>query len=429
MRIAVVGAGIAGLSAAWLLQHQGHFVTLFEANDYLGGHTHTVDVTLDGRTAPVDTGFMVYNERTYPHLVTMFAALGVESVASDMSFSVRVDQADIEWAGTSIATLFAQPRNLGRGAFWRMLADIARFNRQTTAMLRADDLSPVSLQEFLDEGAYSEPFRDWYLLPMAGAIWSSPRKAILDFPLPAFVRFCANHGLLQMADRPSWRTVAGGARTYVDKMAASLRDIRLATPVTGVRRTPIGAEIAAGGATERFDEVVLACHSDQALRILGDASDAERALLGAVHYQQNRAVLHTDTALLPRRRQAWSSWNYLAMDDHRGDSPVAVSYLMNRLQPLPFARPVMITLNPPFEPDPASVIDEFDYAHPLLDGNAVAAQSGFDLLQGARHTWYAGAWLGYGFHEDGLKSAHGVAAGIATAMKNGARGIPERAAA
>ena len=415
MHIAVVGSGIAGLGSAWLLQQQGHAVTLYEAAARLGGHTHTVDVTLEGMTAPVDTGFLVFNDRTYPHLIALFDELGVQSVASEMSFSVRLDAQSLEWSGTRLSALFAQPRNALRPAFWRMLADIMRFNRDTTAMVAADAVWSISLGEYLADGGYSASFRDGYLLPMAAAIWSSPRQAILDFPLPTFVRFCHNHGLLQILDRPQWRTVAGGARTYVARIAARLADVRIATPVERIRRIEGGIELAARGRVERFDEVVLACHSDQALRLLADPSVHESRLLAQVRYQPNRAVLHTDTALLPRARRAWSAWNYLAADDADGERPVAVSYLINRLQPLPFRTPVIVTLNPPFEPDPGKVLQEFDYAHPLLDGPALAAQRSLHHLQGQRHTWYAGAWLGYGFHEDGLKSAHAVASGIARA--------------
>jgi predicted NAD/FAD-binding protein len=416
VRIAIVGAGIAGLGSAWLLRKQGHAVTLFEANDYLGGHTHTVDVTLDGCTAPVDTGFLVFNDRTYPNLVALFDELGVGSVASEMSFSARIDEAGLEWAGTSVASLFAQPSSALRPGFWRMLADIVRFNRETNGLVERGALPRVPLGAFLDERGFGSPFRDWYLLPMAAAIWSSPTASILDFPLPTFVRFCHNHGLLQLRNRPQWRTVLGGGREYVKRIAAGLPDVRLATPVQRVRRGVHGVEIEAGGRTERYDEVVLACHGDQARRLLADPTWSEDRLLSAIRYQPNRVVLHTDTSLLPRARRAWAAWNYLATEDGDGTRSVAVSYLLNKLQPLPFATPVIVTLNPPFAPDPALTLREFEYSHPLQDGPALEAQSRFAALQGLRHTWYAGAWLGHGFHEDGLKSAHAVAAGIARRM-------------
>jgi predicted NAD/FAD-binding protein len=434
MKIAIVGSGISGLSSAWLLSRAGHAVTVFEANDTLGGHTHTVDVTLEGITAPVDTGFLVFNDRTYPQLIALFDELGVASVPSQMSFAVAVEGADIEWSGTSLRSLFAQPRNALRPAFWRMLADILRFNRATTAMARDDAAPSVTLGRYLDAERYSTSFRDWYLLPMAAAIWSSPKREILDFPLHSFVRFCHNHGLLRIVDRPQWRTVLGGGREYVAKLAACLPDVRVSTPVSSVWRTGSGVEIEAAGRRERFDEAVLACHSDQALAMLADASHAETRLLSSVRYQPNRVVLHTDTTLLPRNPRAWSAWNYLATADDEGTKPAAVSYLINRLQPLPFSTPVIVTLNPPREPDPAKLLQAFEYSHPLLDGRALRAQGAFAQLQGSRHTWFAGAWLGYGFHEDGIRSAHAVADGIerraqVSATTTRALPLPQRAAA
>ncbi len=430
MRIAIVGSGISGLGAAWLLHQQGHAVTLFEAATRLGGHTATVDVTVDGRTFPVDTGFLVFNDRTYPRLNALFAQLGVRSVHSEMSFSCRVDRAGLEWSGTNLRAVFAQPANALRPAFWRMLRDIMRFNRTTTAMHAQGIVPTLALSQFLDAERYSAAFRDWYLLPMAAAIWSAPQRDILDFPLPTFIRFCHNHGLLQVVDRPQWKTVVGGARTYVDIIAGQLPDVRVAMPVQQIIRRANGVEIdSPAAAREHFDHVVLACHSDQARALLGDASHVEDRLLAAVRYQPNRVVLHTDTALLPRSTRAWSAWNYLAADDPQGDRPVAVSYLINKLQPLPCRTPVIVTLNPPFEPARSHVLGEFEYAHPLLDGRAHKAQAGFAALQGSRNTWFAGAWLGHGFHEDGLASAHAVADGIARLSANADRGTAERIAA
>lgn len=413
MRIAVIGAGIAGLGTAWLLQRQGHDVTLFEAAARPGGHTATVDVTLEGHCFPVDTGFLVYNERTYPRFTALLRELGVTTVASDMSFACRIDSAGVEWAGTNARTLFAQPSNVLRPAFWGMLADIVRFNREATALTAdgAVQWNPA-LGDYLAANRYGAAFREWYLLPMAAAIWSSPKGDILDFPVQTFARFCRNHGLLSLTDRPQWRTVAGGARTYVERIVATLPDVRCASPVSRVlRRADHVLVDTARHPAERFDEVVLACHSDQARAILADRSPAEDRLLGGVRYQANRVVLHTDPALLPRRRVAWSAWNYLASDG--GDAaPVAVSYLINRLQPLPCRTPVIVTLNPPFEPAPGHVLQTFEYHHPVLDGRAVAAQRGLGALQGLHRVWFAGAWLGYGFHEDGLASAHAVADAI-----------------
>ena len=418
--IAIVGSGIAGLGAAYRLTALGHQVTLFEASAYLGGHTHTVDVALDGCEAPVDTGFLVFNERTYPNLIRLFDELGVGSTASEMSFSLRDDADRIEWAGTNLRALFAQPRNTLRPAFWRMLREIARFNRTASASIRDGTLDDgETLGAHLRRNGYGREFRDWYLVPMAAAIWSSPHSDIEDFPFASFARFCANHGLLQVTNRPQWRTVTGGGREYVRRIATNLRDVRLATPVSAVHRRNGRVEIEfvqLGVAYHQtFDAVVLACHSDQALGLLADASTVERELLGEIRYQPNRVLLHTDAALMPRSRRAWSAWNYLAAPDPQRTRPVAVTYWINKLQPLPFRTPVLVTLNPPFDPAPHTILAEFEYSHPLHDRRAVAAQARIASLQGQGNTWFAGAWLGDGFHEDGLKSGYAAAAAIAAA--------------
>lgn len=413
MRIAVIGSGIAGLSAAWLLA-RSHEVTLYEANDYLGGHTHSVDVTLEGISHAVDTGFLVFNHRTYPNLTAMFAHFDIETAPSEMSFGVSVGQGQIEWAGSSLASVFAQPSNLARPGFWRMLADIVRFNRAATRIATARSRyadSELTLGEFLELGGYGPAFRDWYLLPMAGAIWSCPTQTMLAYPVTTFARFCHNHGLLQIVDRPQWRTVRGGAREYVRRMARDIPSIRLHCGVNTIRAQDGTVSLHTRDGIETYDRAVLACHSDQALALLGEqASPAERRILGAVSYQPNRAVLHTDTALLPLRRGVWSAWNYIV--DKAGEvgaAPVGVSYLIDKLQPLPFKRPVIVTLNPARAPQADKVIAEFEYAHPVFDRAAIAAQRALPAIQGQRGLWFCGAWTGYGFHEDGLKSGLAVA--------------------
>ena len=424
-RVAIIGSGISGLALAWQLSLRKDMqVTLYEAADYLGGHAHTVDVTLpDASGKPVthgvDTGFLVFNERTYPQLIRLFRSLEVEVAASEMSFSVQAGTGlgAVAWSGNNLNTVFAQRRNLLRPRFLRMLADLMRFNRVTTALAQAGDDQRMtqSIGEFLDQQGFSQAFRDWYFLPMIGCIWSCPTEQMLRFPVGTMVRFCHNHGLLQVNDRPQWFTVAGGSRNYVQRMRRRLHDVRLGTPVMAVKRlAESGASIGVATASqvERFHDVVLACHSDQALALLGhDASPQERQVLSAIGYHRNRAVLHTDTGMLPLRRRAWAAWNY----EHAGEAgreraSVCLHYLINKLQPLPFAQPVVVSLNPAREPQKQSVIAEFDYAHPVFDRAAVAAQQRLPSLQGQRNTWFCGAWTGYGFHEDGLKSAMDVAA-------------------
>jgi predicted NAD/FAD-binding protein len=413
-RIAVVGAGIAGLAAARSLVALGSPVTLFEAEARFGGHARTVDVTLEGLTHGVDTGFLVYNETTYPRLTRLFADLGVRTVASDMSFSVQLPAVGLEWSGSSLASVFAQKRNLLRPRFARMLADILRFNRLATALAvngRAEGLvDPVG--EFLDAHGFSQAFREQYLLPMLGCIWSCPVEQMLRFPVGTLVRFCHNHGLLRIHRRPQWRSVAGGSRDYVRRLVAALPDARAGTPVLGVERTAAGALVRTATGCEAFDAVVFACHPAQTLQLLGEgATAAERGVLGALRHHRNRAVLHTDASVLPRRTIAWSAWNYEARAEP-GDAQVCVHYLIGRLQPLPWRRPVIVTLNPLREPQ--GVLDTWEVEHPVFDHAALHAQQALPSLQGERHTWFCGAWTGHGFHEDGCVSGEAVAQDIAS---------------
>ena len=422
MKIAVIGSGISGLSAAWQLSRDGHDVSLYEAGHYFGGHTNTVDVDIDGQQFGVDTGFLVFNHRTYPNLVRLFEQLNVHTSASDMSFAVKMPMSSspgarsLEWAGSNLDTVFAQRRNLLSPRFWRMLRDIMRFNRQTTEMaMTAGAMDEIPLGEFLDVNQYGTEFRDWYLLPMAGCIWSCPTEQMLAFPLATFVRFCHNHGLIQVSNRPQWHTVTGGARHYVQKMLEAIPQSYLNTAVTSVRRVPVGASyqvrVESARGVQLYDHVVLATHSDQALCLLQDATDTEHAMLAAVGYQPNQAILHTDASCLPERRKAWSAWNYESTGTD--ESRVCVHYLLNKLQPLPVKTPIIVSLNPIHAPDPAKVLARFDYAHPVFDGPAINAQRQLLSMQGDRNTWFAGAWTGYGFHEDGLKSGLSVAAAIA----------------
>ncbi|MDX1450134.1 MAG: FAD-dependent oxidoreductase, partial [Acidimicrobiia bacterium] len=373
----------------------------------IGGHSHTVDVPSAVGPVAVDTGFIVYNEVTYPNLTRLFAHLGVETEPSDMSFSYS-DGQGFEYA-SHLRGMLAQPGNLLRRRFVRMLADINRFRREGASL---DPDPGTSIEDLLIELGYSHGFVDDYLMPMTGAIWSASRNDIGRYPARSILRFLANHGLIAIVGRPRWRTVSGGSRRYVDRLVAGFRSrVRTGTPVVAVDRSKDGVTVHTPDGPERFDELVLAVHSDQALRILGqDATDAERTHLAGVRYQPNRAVLHSDSELMPRRRAAWASWN--AARSQRSERPVAVTYWMNRLQNLKTREPLFVTLNPQREPHPALVRAEFAYAHPQFDARSGDAQLGIAELQGERRTWYAGAWLGYGFHEDGLQSGLDVAAAL-----------------
>ena len=428
-RIAVVGSGIAGLGAAHRLAPHCE-VTVFEADSRLGGHANTVDVTLPGRdgdvTHGVDTGFLVFNERTYPRLIALFAELGVEVSKSEMTFSVqapRPDGSQLEWSGTSLNTVFADRGNLLRPRFHGMLLDLMRFNRLATALARrgVDAELAQPLDEFLAEHRFGSAFIDDYLLPMIGCIWSCSTVQMLRFPVGTLIRFCHNHGLLQVRERPQWFTVTGGSRQYVDKLASRIGQVRLSTPVLAVARDlsrEAGFGATHGGRVsvrtregiEWFDEAVFATHAPQTLAMLADASADERRTLGAIGYQDNEAVLHTDATLLPRRRAAWAAWNY-ERDGLAGSNSqnVCLHYLLNQLQPLPWTQPVIVSLNPLHAPREDTVLRRINYAHPVFDNDTIAAQARLPMLQGLSHVWFCGAWTGYGFHEDGLKSGQQVA--------------------
>ncbi|MFZ6749395.1 NAD(P)/FAD-dependent oxidoreductase [Undibacterium sp. Ren11W] len=421
-RIAVIGSGISGLASAYFL-NQKHEVVLFEAGAYLGGHTNTVDIQLEGKSEAVDTGFLVFNDHTYPNLIKLLEELKVASYPSDMSFGVSLEDGKLEWAGTNLDTVFAQRSNLLSPSFYRMLRDILKFNAAAEQNLERCLISEVTLGELLLADHYSTEFRNAYLLPMAAAIWSSSPEDILDFPASTFLQFCINHALLQVNNRPKWRTVSGGAREYVRKIAAVLPDVRLYTPVLSVRRNAAGVELITSHASEQFDAVVFATHAPDTLRLLKDASSAEQELLSAIRYQANTAVLHTDVNLLPKRKKVWSAWNYLGAAPSNNSAqqllaqsrPVCVSYLLNQLQNLSIKQPVVVTLNPFCAPASNSILAKFEYQHPIFYSAAIRAQRRLPEIQGKNKIWFAGAWTGYGFHEDGLKSALRVARDFAVA--------------
>jgi predicted NAD/FAD-binding protein len=402
MKIAIVGAGISGLTAAHLLSRR-HTVTVFEAGDRIGGHTHTLDVERDGKSWAVDTGFIVYNDRTYPNFTKLLDSLGVRRKPSDMSFSVRDTGSGLEYNGTSLNTLFAQRRNLVSPSFWGMIRSIMRFNREAPAVL-GTSAADVTIDDYLSNNSYGAAFADHYLIPMGAAVWSMPRSRLREFPIGFFVRFFHNHGFLSVNDRPQWYVVEGGSKNYLPPLCAPFATgIRRGTPVTSIRRPANHVEVNG----ERFDEVVLACHSNQALAMLEDPSEDEKEILGALPYQRNTAILHTDTSLLPKRKLAWASWNYNLHDDE--DAPVPVTYNMNMLQTLDASETFLVTLNRDEEIDPEKVIARVPYEHPIYSKAGIAAQQRHRAISGARNTHYCGAYWRYGFHEDGVVSALRVA--------------------
>ncbi|WP_314105009.1 FAD-dependent oxidoreductase [uncultured Stenotrophomonas sp.] len=405
MRIAVIGSGIAGLASAWWLS-QRHEVTLFEANDYLGGHTHTHQVEVDGQVHAVDTGFIVFNPTHYPLLTALFDDLDVASQPTTMSFSVHSERSGVEYNATSLDTLFCQRRNLVSPRFWGMLRDLRRFYREAPALLHSTDEGP-SLGEFLDAGRYGGAFIQEHLLPMASALWSAPIASLAHFPARYLVQFMANHQMLQISGRPEWRVVSGGSARYVDALRRRWRvRERLESRVLGVERHEHGVRVLTAEGLEGFDQLVLACHSDQALALLSDADACERSVLGAIGYQPNEVVLHTDARLLPRNRKAWAAWNAHVPRDPM--APCSVSYCMNLLQGIDTPTPLVVTLNRTEAIDPAKVLRTLHYAHPVHDHDMVRAQARWTEVQGRRRTWFAGAYWGWGFHEDGIRSARRV---------------------
>lgn len=403
MKIAIIGTGIAGMVSARELARE-HEITVFEANDYVGGHTNTIAVDLDGNTYAIDTGFIVYNDWTYPNFIALLERLGVTTQPSDMTFSVRCRATGIEYNGRSLDALYAQRTNILRPRFHRMLLDILRFNRQAIEYLAVGG-GNETLGQFLRQGNFRGLFVSHYIVPMGAAIWSTDPKLMYDFPARYFLSFFKNHGLLSVKDRPQWRVIKGGSWRYVEKLVAPFKDrIRLSTPVTGIRRTPLHVCVNTEKyGIEHFDKVVLACHSDQALAMLEDPSIKEQEILGAIRYQDNEAVLHTDESVLPRRRKVWAAWNYHLPKN--GEDRVALTYNMNILQNIGASRQFCVTLNDSQMLDPARIIRRISYAHPLYDPAGVAARVRQDEINGAGNTWYCGAYWGYGFHEDGVNSA------------------------
>ncbi|MBS0481753.1 MAG: NAD(P)/FAD-dependent oxidoreductase [Proteobacteria bacterium] len=400
--VAVVGSGISGLSAAWLLSKK-HRVSLFEADNRLGGHSHTVDAA----GLAVDTGFIVFNENTYPNLTALFDHIGVATKRSDMSFAVSLDDGRLEYSGTGLLGLFAQGRNAISPRFWLMLRDLVRFYREAPRNVAA--LGMITLDEYLDAAGYGDSFRNDHLYPMAAAIWSTPAANIGAYPAASFIRFCQTHGLLKLAGRPVWRTVAGGSRSYVQILSKGIPEVVSNYPVNAIVRAKDGVEIVGrDGHRRRFDRVVIAAHADQALGMLADPSEEEQRLLGAFDYIVNDTVLHSDTRLMPQRRRVWSSWNYMTRED--ADSRrLAVTYWMNRLQGIESDRPLFVTLNPHREIAAGAILKQMRYSHPRFDARAMQAQKELWSLQGRRSTWFCGAYFGAGFHEDGLQAGLAVA--------------------
>jgi predicted NAD/FAD-binding protein len=415
VKIAIIGSGIAGLTCAYLLNRQ-HDVTVFEASDWVGGHTHTVEVTVEGREYAVDTGFIVFNDWTYPNFIRLLGQLGVSFKPTEMSFSVTDPDTGLEYNGNNLNSLFAQRSNLLSPGFWGMLRDILRFNKEAQRDLAEQRIAAdTTLDDYLKAGGYGERFILHYIVPMGSAIWSMPMAEMLNFPLQFFVRFFKNHGLLSVSDRPQWQVVEGGSSAYVAPLTAAFKDkIRLSCPVTRIDRDEHGVVIHSPAGIERFDKVVLACHSDQALQLLATPSQAERSILGALPYADNEVVLHTDTRLLPTRKLAWASWNYRLSG--AGHTHAAVTYDMNILQGIQSNTTFCVSLNQSAGISPSKVLARYTYAHPQFSLAAVAAQNRWAELDGQQHTHYCGAYWANGFHEDGVVSALRVAAAFGESL-------------
>jgi uncharacterized protein len=426
-KIAIIGSGITGLGAAHALQGAAD-VTLFEAGSYFGGHSATVDVTLPTpqgeRTHGIDTGFLVYNERTYPNLIALFAQLKIHTTVTDMSFSVQSKDGGraLEWGGASLDAVFAQRSNLLRPRFLKMLTELLRLNKLCTQIAQAGTEVQMAqpLKEFLAEHRFGEDVQHWYLLPMLGCIWSCPTEQMLQFPVSTMIRFCHNHGLMQVNNRPKWWTVTGGSRNYVNAITEGIADKRLNAPVQSVERDASGVQIVTQGQAERFDRVIFATHAPQALALLRNPTAQEQEILGAFRTQPNQVVLHTDASVLPSSKRAWSAWNYVRGNDEQEGSRVCLHYLINKLQPIPFTQPIVVSLNPTQPIARRQILGEYEYAHPVMDLAATAAQARLHEINGAAHAWFCGAWSRYGFHEDGLMSGMAAARSILKEIHEGA---------
>ncbi len=408
-KVAVIGSGISGTSAAYYLNKLGYDVYLFESGSHFGGHTNTIDLDLEGQIIPVDTGFLVHNDRTYPNLIDFFEELKIETHLSEMSFSVVRRTDDITWAGTNIFTVFAQPGNLFSMRFFRFLKEVLRFNKESKKYLLEYEGKPeLTLDEMLIKKGYTEDFKNWYLLPMGGCIWSSPTNEMLNFPAYTFLIFCLNHGLLQIFKRPQWKTVLNGCRTYIETALSQIDNKFLNEPVLEVVSEDNKLKLITEKRIEYFDYCLICSHPPQTLEIFKNADFLTKNLLSKFKYQKNKAVLHFDESVLPREKIAWAAWNYLSTESTSGNDKVSVSYLLNKLQPLPVEKAVIVTLNPASKIEKNKVVKEINYQHPLFSIDAIRAQREMVNIQGRQGVYFSGAWLRYGFHEDGILSSKSV---------------------